>query len=157
MKRAGLLITVALVAGGGIDTASAAPAASPREIASAVAGHQGRIIELVDLEQTCRSVECMFADARLDRAEALARESLALSDELVDLTGKAAKRAPGRLRPLVRKTTRHADDVVDEYEIWVTCVNANDGTMSACSSYETSFGQLRSAWAPLLDRWAPYI
>lgn len=140
-----------------VGTAHAAGAApNGKAVASVVAGHQERILDLVDLEETCTAIECRFGEARLDRAEALARESLALEEELNDLVGPKAKKAPGGVRPLVKATTRHAALVVSAYEKWVKCTNAT-GHMDPCADLESIFGHARADWGPLLNRWAPYL
>lgn len=157
MKRAIAIMAAVISPAAATIAVGAAQQPATAQVASAVAGHQSRITELVDLEGSCGTVECYFANARLDRAENLARESLALHDELEDLAGKNAKRAPRRIRTLTRTTMQHADDIADEYEIWVTCLNANDGLLAACTAYEERFAELRDGWPALIDRWAPYL
>lgn len=158
MKRAAVF-AVAVVAAIALPAAASGPTIG--QVAAIVAGHKPAFTSDQTAEDDCLRAPtgdpCDVVRARVDRAEADAKDSLSLAQELEKAVGKSAQRAPKTIRQLTRQTIGRARTVVNHTNKWLACLKANAARpVGFC---DRSLGYLDDFFAlsTLLTRWGPYL
>ena len=148
MRKAVLLAATLLAA-----CSSGPTGTTPKQAARIVAAHATAIRAAIDYENHCDTSDCLAAEARFNRYDALQDKANALAQDL-----RARQPYNPEIADLVTRTLDVTDTLGAARNETTMCFEEHQGgTLDDCATQVAAYEMAWRALGPALDAWQPYL